>query len=183
MTLETRVVELESKVEIAESKAEVLESQIAVRDNTTELLKKAVDDQEQYSRRNCVRINGLPIGKTEQKDVMCSVRECLEEMGVGEVEDDIDRAHRIGKPKMNTKSGLLEQQIIIKFRSWQTRTKVYRARPRTNKATGVGKFAVSLDLTKRRQALLSLARGMIPCRSKFLEGLCFQAMNLFNPSY
>ena len=88
-------------------------------------------------------------------------------MGVGDVEMDIDRAHKIGKPTINNKTGVLEQQVLIKFRSWQARTKVYRARPRGNKATRSGKFSVCLDLTKRRQALLSLARDLIANRPQF----------------
>jgi len=164
-TLEDHLFELERRVEKAERKADALESQMVVRDNATELLKKAVDDQEQYGRRNSVRINGLPAGKSD--DVMCTVRKCLDEMGVGDVEMDIDRAHKIGKPTINNKTGVLEQQVLIKFRSWQARTKVYRARPRGNIATRSGKFSVCLDLTKRRQALLSLARDLIANRPQF----------------
>ena len=165
--LESRVIELEDRSLKVDQKIEVMEAQLALRDNTIELLKKSCDDQEQYSRRNCLRFIGIPLGQDEDKDVRSTVRQCLTEMGVADAEVDIDRAHRIGKPKKNAKTGMVEQQVIVKFRSWSTRTKVYRARPKVKQGTRHGKFSVMLDLTKRRQALLSLARNMIASDSRF----------------
>ena len=163
--MENRIVELENEFHKADKKIEIMEAQIALRDNSIEVLKKACDDQEQYGRRNCIRLNGLPFEKDKNVDVMATVRHCLKGMGVPEAEADIDRAHRIGKPRSNTRTGAVEQQIIVKFRSWNTRTKVYRARPREKQ--GAGKFTVCLDLTKRRQALLSLARNLISSNNRF----------------
>ena len=47
-----------------------------------------------------------------------------------------------------------QQQVIVKFKSWSSRTQVYRARKRSKNL----KYRV--DLTKRRLSLLAKAREM-----------------------
>ena len=57
------------------------------------------------------------------------------------------------------------RSIVVKFRSWKSRTAFYKSRPRHHldrqKRPG-SSFNVSLDLTKRRYNLLIKAKGLIP---------------------
>ena len=56
------------------------------------------------------------------------------------------------------------RSIVVKFRSWKSRTAFYKSRPRHHldrqKRPG-SSFNVSLDLTKRRYNLLIKAKGLI----------------------
>ena len=46
--------------------------------------------------------------------------------GIEDIEQNIDRAHRIGKSYHNTKSKKKCKDIIVKFTSFRYRTKAYR---------------------------------------------------------
>ena len=55
------------------------------------------DDNEQYSRRNCLRIHGIESKKNEKiDDVWQKVTDCYEPVQVSFAQEDIDCAHRIG---------------------------------------------------------------------------------------
>ena len=49
------------KIEMLESRVEILESDVAIIKQSNKLLERKTDDNEQYSRRMCLRINGIPI--------------------------------------------------------------------------------------------------------------------------
>ena len=55
--------------------------------------------------------------------------------------------------------------IIVNFKSWGLRTAFYKARPRNfmngRKKPGANSFSVSLDPTKRRYTLLTIAKGLV----------------------
>ena len=57
-----------------------------------------VDKQEQYSRRNCLLLDGIPENENEKTDDLClaTINEHLE-LAISEV--DIERTPRIGKPR------------------------------------------------------------------------------------
>ena len=74
-------------------------------------------------------------------------------MNVDIEESEFNRIYRIG-PKIN-KNGKTFQQIIVKFKGFVPRTKVYRARK--HKAY----IAVHLDLTKSRYLLLKDAYSKV----------------------
>ena len=78
------------------------------------------------------------------------MKKVFEEIEVDVPEDEIDRAHRIGKKYRE--DGKNEQAMIVKFTSWKYRTAVYRARKKANK-----KY-IQLDLTSRRAGLLKDAK-------------------------
>ena len=70
------------------------------------------------------------------------------------------------------------RSIIIKFRSWESRTAFYKARP-TNRLDRQKKpgsnFNISLDLTKRRYNLLTKARR--PANNNPLVAYAFSGIN------
>ena len=89
--------------------------------NEHEQLKSDVENQEQCSRRNCVLVHGIPKEQGEGSDsiVLNAINEHLEEELT---EDDIERAHRVGKPKQNKKTPRL---IIIKFVRYNCRRRIF----------------------------------------------------------
>lgn len=125
--LEKRIVDLESEVSSLHSRTE---------------------EGEQYSRRLCLRIDGIPVKSKETADeIRTAVSKVAKECGVVMPDEVIDRAHRIGKGKVI--AGKTERQVIVRFTSFHYRTVFYKAR-KTSK-----KFRVYLDLTKHRKDLLS----------------------------
>ena len=72
----------------------------------------AVDRQEQYSRRNCFLIHGI-VEETVQDTDEKIINTRQQSMGETIKSQDIDRSHRLGKPKSskNAKS----RPMIVKF--------------------------------------------------------------------
>ena len=56
------------------------------------------DSQEQYSRRNCLLIHGLPESKNENT-VLLAMEAIETKMNIKITDNDIDRTHRIGNQK------------------------------------------------------------------------------------
>ena len=78
------------------------------------------DKQEQYSRRNCLLIQGIPENKNENTDVLAM--EVIDTKMDKKIKaNDIDKMHRIGKPKNNVKP----RPVIIKFVRYTDRKKVF----------------------------------------------------------
>ena len=71
-----------------------------------------VDRQEQYSRRNCFLIHGI-VEETVQDTDEKIINTRQQSMGETIKSQDIDRSHRLGKPKSskNAKS----RPMIVKF--------------------------------------------------------------------
>ena len=88
---------------------------------TIESLRGCLDRQEQYSRRNCLLIHGLPESKNKNTDELVIDR-IKEKMGEEIEKDEIDRSHRPGAPKNNGKS----RPIIIKFVRYNTSCRIFK---------------------------------------------------------
>ena len=88
---------------------------------TIESLKGSLDRQQQYSRRNCLLINGLLESKNENTNelVIDTIKEKMRE----EIEKvEIHRSHRLGAPKDNGKT----RPIIMKFARYNTRCRIFK---------------------------------------------------------
>ena len=119
-------------------------------------------DNEQYSRRSCLRIHGVELKENENEDgVMNVLEDCYSSANLDFDANHIDDAHRIGLPYTNKNSGKKVKSIIVKFRSWKAAQRFYKGRPRyyadSSKKPG---FTISVDLTKRRYLLLTKAKGL-----------------------
>ncbi len=60
-------------------------------------LETQVDEMEQYSRRNCLRISGITDQPGESTDSI--VLQIASELGANLTSSDIDRSHRVGRPR------------------------------------------------------------------------------------
>ena len=102
-----------------------MKSEMIVTSHVSELLKQQLDDSVQYSRRNCLILDGVDVKNNENENsIIQDVKEILEtEVKLEkEVINDIDRAHRIGPYNGD------RQSIIIKFKSFSSRTRTYYKR-------------------------------------------------------
>ena len=132
---------------------EVLESTVSVLTNTVKLLDRKCDDNEQYSRRPSIRVLGIPSSgyrETPEKcvELVVNTLNLIPDKQISE--DDIDRARRVGKGVAD-KGPTRHQQMIVKFKSWDVRTSVFKGRK------SLKDHKLFLDLTRRRYALKNLA--------------------------
>ena len=134
-----------------DEKISILESKVAILEKHVEALSRKANNQEQYNRRLCLRINGIPLPRINNEsesadECLNKVKDVFKEIGVAIPDEVIDRAHRIGKVQKSR--GKKSQQMIVKFTMWRHRTMVYRARKNAKKVK------IHLDLTKSNLDLL-----------------------------
>lgn len=134
-----------------------LKMQIEEKDATIKRLEHRIrqlqikdDEQEQYSRRECLRFGGLREEELENVDEKI-VKICNEKLNISPpiTKEDIARSHRIGK-----RNGNAPRQVIVKFNSYRIRAGVYKKK----KALAGTPVSVNEDLTRERAKLLYRAR-------------------------
>ena len=112
---------------------------------------------EQYGRRLCLRVDGVPHKERETSgEVLNIVRNKIKEVKAEIPDVVIDRAHRIGAPYFDEKAKVKTQSIIVRFTTFRHRTMLYHKRKALK-----GNVRVRLDLTKERYNLLTYARKRV----------------------
>lgn len=117
--------------EVHELRDVIKERDVKIKDLEKEItsLKETVDQQEQYSRRNNLRITGIEENETE--DVVKVTLDFINNKVVNESQqvtvDDIDRVHRVGR-----KQGTASRPILVRFATYRARQRVYANRLRLN---------------------------------------------------
>ena len=87
------------------------------------------DDHEQYSRRNCLVITGLP--ETEGEDTDTIIHNLfLNKLGINMDIYQIDRSHRLGPRRYREDQTLISRPIIVKFATYRSRKTVFNAKRR-----------------------------------------------------
>ena len=85
-------------------------------------LQDRVDSLEQYSRRNNVRISGVPESTSAVENTDAIVKKVGEAFGVTITDEMIDRSHRVGKP------GRMGRDVLVKFTSYRYKHLIMRVR-------------------------------------------------------
>ena len=117
------------------------------------------EELEQYGRRLCLRIDGVPSTDKETSDeVLEKVKSLALESGCDIPDAVIDRAHRVGKEYRDKKSNLSCKSIIARFITFRQRTIFYRNRNKLKK--------VKIDLAKRRYDTYTDAINFVKNHSK-----------------
>jgi len=146
--LSRRITELEKQNETLQKTNEALLNRVSA-------LEKSRDASEQYSRRNILRISGIPEpepdenGDFPRENVDAVVMSVFKDIGSNVTVDEIDRAHRTGKPDPKGKP----RAIIVKCVSFKAHQKAYTLRRNLNTQGRRGVF-FNEDLTKERSDLL-----------------------------
>ena len=153
--VDSATLSLKSELKEVRDKCKVLEEEV-------KMLKVKQDDAEQYSRRMCLRISGLP--ETEAEDVPKLVLDFANKININIVPEDIDRAHRVGRPHLNAPSDRNRQdetsvsgsrrdrEIIIKFTNSSARIRLLRGRAKLREDRIKNVF-INEDLTPGRKML------------------------------
>jgi hypothetical protein len=141
---------------LGSSKMSSLEKQQShlVQQNAT--LEDKIDELEQYSRRNCLLIHGVKEGLNESTDqlVIDTINHSITLDAPVKI-DDIDRSHRLGRPKEGSEASR-PRPIIIKFCSYRRRSDVFRNKKQLK---NTGKL-ITENLTIKRQKLMIQAASM-----------------------
>lgn len=121
-------------------------------------LKMAKDEQEQYDRRECLEIKGIPVTPDEDTDKI--VMNLASKIGVDVKESDLSVSHRNPGPYQGERQTPVP--IIVKFTRRVIRDKVYQAKSKlkhvTTRDLGFTRFRdskiyITESLTKPRKAL------------------------------
>ena len=137
---------------------QLLTGRVAILENTMTIQERKIDDIEQYGQRVCLRGEDTPLkqDETEQK-LIDQLENEFSDMGLDVTVGSIERIHRIGPIYFEEDEEGKQherQQVVVKFKNWRSRTKVYKNRKKMNK------LEFRVDLTKRRLLLLKKARDM-----------------------
>ena len=111
------------------------------------------DRLQQYSRRENVRIFGIPTDSSETPEMTeKKTLDLLNRTGVSVRENDISACHRLGKPINGS------QPVIVRFVSRRKRTEVMRKKKVLRQNTD--KVFINDDLTPLRAKLLKLVKDL-----------------------
>ena len=96
----------DEKISEQSAKIEKFGSIISIYENTIDQLLVKCNDNEQYSRRRCLRSHGVEVKEKEGKDdVMNTLEQCYSSLDVPFNPNDVDRAHLIGLSHTDNHSG------------------------------------------------------------------------------
>ena len=138
----TKINELIQTIEEKDKRIHELESRIQTLEKSNELLLRRVDDNESYTRRQNLRIVGIPEapnGKESSDECREKVKKELAALNLQpDLDKVIDRAH--------------QRAMIVRFTSWRARITAYNSH-----AKNQGGSCFYVDLTKRRFLLMKIA--------------------------
>ena len=123
---------LNDKLTKQNSTISVLQNNVEVLNEQCSKLRKDIntkcDELEQYSRRQCLRIEGIVKPRKEKvEDVINLVKDCFAEADVDIPDTVLDRAHRIG-PVYKDQSDQNIQGITVKSNNFRYRSMFYKNR-------------------------------------------------------
>lgn len=147
------IAKLKEELQNIKGQLVTVQSDALLSQHVNSLLSRKIDDNEQYSRRNCIIIDGLDTEPTDSEEaIKVKVKDMLkEDLHVDDtIIDDIDRAHQIA----SFVDG--KQSVIVKFNTFTSKKNVLKKRGQLPRS----KFIKS-SLTKRRKNLLGYTKHII----------------------
>ena len=162
-----KLLELETKLASKDDEIARMKDTVSHHESSIQNLQMALNEAEQYSRRNCLKFYGVkevPKGTMENTDdTICQIVNSRLEVTLHP--NDIDRSHRVAAPKRDeakagknashsTNQAIRPRAIIVKLSTYRKRNEIIKAR-RKLKGT---KIAIDESLTKTNQELLWLAK-------------------------
>lgn len=122
-------------------------------------LREIIDNQEQYSRRNCLLIHGIAESQNENTDevVLDILHNQLALFDHDVNINSFDRSHRLGMMRNNKGRRGTKRPIIVKFMSYRTRSKIFYNKKKL-KGSNV---LITENLTKKRHSLLKASLDIL----------------------
>lgn len=152
-TLQQKVAEIDllhKQINILQKDKDILHANL-------DQMESDIDRQEQYSRRDCLRINGV-LGDTgdHRENTDDKLLLMAREANIPLHQSDIDKSHRLGKPRDG-----FNRTVIVKFSNSKARDRVLAAKKSVNN------IYINEDLSRYRQNLAFDARKLV--REKKIE--------------
>ena len=149
--------EKENKEIIKEN--QFLKSTVKALDSHVQKLQVACNDLQQYSRRECLEIRGIPVTEGEDTDML--VMKVGELMGVEIKEDNISVSHRL-PTSSKYKGKATDPAIIVKFVRRDVKERYYKGRKHLKDCTtcnlgfpGMKHININESLTERNKELFN----------------------------
>lgn len=144
--LQTQIIELQAENSALKTRVTTLEA--------------IADKAEQYSRRNSLRISGIPEVPEENTDD--KVLELARGLGVELSISELDRSHRLGKRTQDksANSSKRPRDIIVKFATFRSRMKLLKQKSKLKDGSNKGVF-LNEDLTRERSQIFYDARKLV----------------------
>ena len=144
-----------NKKEVDEIKSEnmCLKQIVLELKNLLENTEKNLNNLEQYSRRECIEINGIPCTHEESTDEI--VVALAKQVGVHITTNDISVSHHL---KNLTKSKQ-PSTIIAKFVSWKIRNQIFENRFKLKKANLGKMIFINESLTRTNRKIFNMCRN------------------------
>ena len=116
MKLVKKINEQAAKIDELKTHHSHLEGRVAILENLVKLQEIRSDEIEQYGRRLCLRVNGIPFENGERvKDFENRLQEEFSNMAMNIPKEAIGRVHRIGKKDGHFTGVSVHQQVIMRF--------------------------------------------------------------------
>ena len=167
MTVKKLVDEIqELKAELTGTKKELIEIKVenARLKQMVNINAYALDSLEQYSRRENIRIYGVPEDNSNKDDGEKKLFEIANALNINLNENDLQRVHRIGKKKNS--SGTKPRSIIARFSSYKKRNEFLYSKSKLKQSEEYQNAFIAEDLTSLRSKLLRYVKN--ECEGKFV---------------
>ena len=162
-----KIERLESTVAVLQQHVHTLKQQTENLTTNYDRTNDVCDELEQYGRRVCLRIDGMPTENGEKSnDVLEKVKRVWVDAGVVIPEAAIDRAHRIGPSYLDRDTGVQMKSVIVRLTTFRHRSMIYHARKDIKKRANL---KVKLDLTRHRYKLLQDAMNMVADKKEIVK--------------
>ena len=135
--------------QMSSTAVESLERPVDDLDNDNKAPQEELDTMEQYSRRNCLVVQGIPETKEHTGEAVLQVFN--DQLNVLVTPDCIGRSHRLGRFQPSSNK---PRPVIVKYVSYETRRQVFSAK----RCLKGYKIVITENLTKRRSELLNRTR-------------------------
>lgn len=145
-TIKTEIASLKEENSFLRAENNELKTKVASLEKRVTGMEGVVDAQEQYSRRNCLRISGIVETVNEETDDIALA--IAEDLNIPLSPADIDRSHRVSK---QSRGG---RKIIVKFCTYRARQQLFSERKRLLEIPKRRDVFINEDLTAQRGKLL-----------------------------
>jgi transposase-like protein len=127
--------------------------------NENFVLKGELNDIQQYTRRNGIRIDGIPAPDPGQKEPIRELETKVKSvfkntLKVNLSASDFCRLHRVGRPKGDD----TPRQVLVKFTNYNAKRRIMTARKLCKNHNGPHPIYINEDLTRQRAKLAAEAR-------------------------
>ena len=152
--LNASVTAKEGKIRDLQKNVDWLSSAKLVSDSLHVLMLRKIDQNEQYSRKQNLIVDGMRITKYDSDDnIRNMLLDEIKRLNIDLQDFEVVRAHRTGR-SYTDRGGKKHTPIIVRFSTWRARDLVWQMRKKSN-------FFYTADLTDDRAHILKVVQGKI----------------------